>query len=112
MLDARERAKARSLLDPSDPPDAKAVSPPISDSDIRLPPCGRSPPIYELGFPIAALGAQPSALSPQRTCQPLPQLTAPRESFRFTLFLQCNSHQPYRARGRTGRILRQLTIRT
>ena len=36
ILDARERAKARSLLDPSDQCDAKAFS----------------PPIFELEFPI------------------------------------------------------------
>ena len=42
LLDARERAKARPLLDPSTPSDAKAFSPPISNSDIRSPPFDRS----------------------------------------------------------------------
>ena len=47
ILDARERAKARSLLDPSDQCDAKAFSPPIS----------------ELGFSISLSEPQLSDLS-------------------------------------------------
>ena len=37
ILDARERAKARSLLDPSDPSDVKAFSPPISNLEFGQP---------------------------------------------------------------------------
>ena len=47
ILDARERAKVRSLLDPSDQCDAKAFSPPIS----------------ELGFSISLSEPQLSDLS-------------------------------------------------
>ena len=57
ILDARERAKARSLLDPSDPCDAKAFSPPMSDLDIWF------PLISELVFPISFPGLQLSACS-------------------------------------------------
>ena len=68
ILDAGERAKARSLLDPSDPSDAKARSPPISDfgpsiSASGLPPSALSNPISDLGPPNSASGTQPSAFS-------------------------------------------------
>ena len=60
MLDARERAIARSLLDPSDPSDAKAFSP-IWTSDFLLLTTALSPPISELGFAISITGPQPLA---------------------------------------------------
>ena len=63
ILDARERAKARSLLDPSDQCDAKAFSPPISELGI------------ELGFRILTSETQLSPLSASANlCLSLPPL--------------------------------------
>ena len=68
ILDARERAKARSLLDPSD---AKAFSPPMTDLEILLASFDCSPLPSALRFPNwdfriqrLDLNSQPSAHSP------------------------------------------------
>ena len=74
MLAAKERAKARSLLDPSDQCDAKAFSPPIS----------------KLGFPILTSEPQLVLL--------LVPMVVPMSAFcpdRTTVFgevIQCNWH--------------------
>ena len=70
ILDARERAKARSLLDPSDPSDVKAFSPPISDLDIRFLSFGCSPHPSALRFPIWDFRFQPLDISPQLSAHP------------------------------------------
>ena len=73
MLDARVRDKARSPLDPSDPSDAKAFGPPMSDLDIRCQSFDRCPqssalrfPKWDLRFRPLDFTLQPSARAP--TC--------------------------------------------
>jgi hypothetical protein len=86
-LDARERAKARSLLDPSDPSDVKAFSPPISDSDIRFLSFGCSPHPSALRFPNWDFRFRPLDLSPQLSAHPSTCDAAylPWKIFRFAM---------------------------
>ena len=69
-LDARERAKARSLLDPSDPSDVKAFSLPIADSGIRFLFFGCSPHPSALRFPNWDFRFQPLDISLQLSAHP------------------------------------------
>ena len=70
ILDARERAKAPSLCDPSEPFGSKPLSPPISDSNIRFLPFDRSPQSSAFRNRILYFDPWASALGAQRSCQP------------------------------------------